>query len=440
VINSLQAQVSFDTLAALQNIHAKSANVFKGDEFYGLLDGGAHGGQSIQMTRNSDAHAARRRVLDRILPSRERAFRIINERAREFASAAWEIAETNGGRVDISQVATWYSFDLISSLAFGQSMDMLRTTNLRWVARCLQDASTFLYWAGFARSVRVFRWLLGSQWPARLGMRYAVQAQRYQDLTESQVDARAARMSQDKVDDGEPEDIFGRLIKAGLYSNIELRADSSLFIAAGSDAVRLTVAATLFYWGRHPDVLAKATREIRSSTTDLENVTDVTLSSLPYLRACIDEAMRLTPPKPSSIPREVNTGSIVVDGMPVPAGMTVATSTYALHRNPKIYPNPDEYRPERWLERPADPKMLAAFNPFLKGPRACPGKMVAYLAMQAALFHLMYRYDVSIEDAGACLGNASLGEKGTRGDEYPFYDWVIGYGNGPVIQLRSRDL
>ncbi|KAK9783893.1 putative Cytochrome P450 [Seiridium cardinale] len=432
--------LSFSTLSALQTIHAKSANVFKGDEFYGLLDGGAEGGQSIQMTQDSEAHAARRRVLDRMMPSRERAFHIINDLAQQFQTTTWELASGNGGLVDINKVASWYGFDVISTIAFGRSMRMLHSDEFRWLPKCLQDASVFLYWGGFARSLQLFRRLLGSSWPSRLRMRYVLQAQRYQDLAERQVSVRASRMDGEKATGSEPDDIFGKLIKADLYSDIDLRADSSLLIAAGSDAVRFTIVATLYYWGRHADIYANVTREIRSIVADPEHITDATLSSLKYLRACIDETMRITPPKPSSVPREVNTGAIVVDGITIPAGMTVGTSTYALHRNPDIYPSPDKYRPERWLERPVDPRMLAAFNPFLKGPRACPGKMVAYLAMQAALFHLVYKYDILVKDAGNGGPMVSPGDNGSRGDEFPFHDWVIGYADGSTIELRARAL
>lgn len=417
----------------------KSANVFKGDEFYGLLDGGAEGGQSIQMTQDSETHAKRRKVLDRTMPSREQAFNIINKLAQEFASTTWESASVNGGLVDINKTASWYGFDLISTIAFGRSMDMLQSSEFRWVPKCLQDASVFLYWAGFARSLRVFRWLLGTRWPSRLGMRHMEQAQRYQHLAENQVSTRSKRMKLEKTSGSGPVDIFGKLIETDLYSVIDLRADSSLLIAAGSDAVRFTIVATLFYWGCHSDVFAKAKKEIRSSVADPGHITDATLSSLKYVRACIDETMRLAPPKPSSVPREVNTGAIVVDGVTVPAGMTVGTSTYALHRNSEIYSDPHQYRPERWLERPIDPRMLAAFNPFLKGPRACPGKMVAYLAMQAALFHLVYRYDIVVKDVATTMSPASPGIDKTRYDKFPFNDWIIGYAEGPIIQLLLRD-
>ncbi|KAK8032609.1 hypothetical protein PG990_002343 [Apiospora arundinis] len=500
--------LSFSTLSALKTIHAKGAPVFKGDEFYGLLDGGPEGGRSLQMERQSDDHAARRRVLDRAMPARDEAFRAINALAGELVDViirghgsnvspimASEKKATTTGRiveVDINQVASWYGFDVITTLSFGRSLDLLRSAEYRWLPRCLQDASVFLYAAGFFRyGLGAWRWLLGSEWPARLRWHTAVEAQRYADLADSQVYRRADRLAQEDEEkattttaavgeDGEDDetvdpkekekkkkpaikksDIFGQLLRANLYSRIDLRADSSLLIAAGSDAVRFTVASTLFHWTtQRPSCtsLARATAEVRESGLTPSTITDAAVlgtSSLRYMRACVDEAMRLSPPKPSSIPREVSatatpTSPMVVDGVAVPAGATVGVCTYALHRDPDIYgPDPHVFRPERWLARPLDTRMLAAFCPFLKGPRACPGKTVAYLAVQLALFHLLYAFDVVEAEEGTAasntreeeeedLGGGGGGAGKNKRNDFFFHDWVIGYAQGPHIRLKQR--
>ncbi|KAK8099919.1 Cytochrome P450 monooxygenase [Apiospora kogelbergensis] len=443
----MRNMLSFSTLSALKTIHAKGAPVFKGDEFYGLLDGGPEGGTSLQMERESDAHAARRRVLDRAMPARDDAFRAINALAGDLADVVKLHLDRNDGEVDINRVASWYGFDVITTLAFGQSLDLLQSPDYRWLPRCLQDASVFLYWAGFFRyGLAGWRWLLGSRWPARLGWHTAVEAQRYAGLADDQVHRRAERLAREdeekataaaaapETEEEETErrgpadqprrnkprgsdDIFGQLLRANLYSRIDLRADSSLLIAAGSDAVRFTIAATLHQWTTpqrsSSASLARATAEVRASGLTPATVTDAAVLGAPlrYVRACVDEAMRLSPPKPSSIPREVSGASggawsMVVDGVAVPPGATVGVCTYALHRDPDIYaPDPHVFRPERWLARPLDARMLAAFCPFLKGPRACPGKTVAYMAVQVALFHLLYAFDV---EGAAAAGEAPL--------------------------------
>ncbi len=126
------------------------------------------------------------------------------------------------------------------------------------------------------------------------------------------------------------------------------------------------------------------------------------------------------------------------DGIRVPRGMTVGISTYALYRDPEIFPDPCEYKPERWLQRPIDPRVHGAFHPFLKGPRACPGKMVAYFAIQLALFHLVSKFDiVSLEDSvSGPVDSPNIPKQ--QEYEYPFSDWIIGFGKGPVLSLYRR--
>lgn len=436
-------QVVFNTLSSLQALHVKSANVFKGDEFYGLLDSGPAGGKSVQMIADNEAHSARRKLLDKALPPREQAFRDINELSHQLIDVIEQEADDSSGIVDIARVTSWYSFDVISTIAFGQSFDMLHTHTWRWLPLCLQEMSAFLYAAGFASGhaplLRFFQWLLRTNWPSRLGLTTAVQAQRYADLAADQVHRRGNRLKlEGPVAASDRKDIFGHLMRAGFHNSADLTSESSLLIAAGSDAVRFSVAATVFYLLQDADARSKAEAEVRALDLGPDGLNESKIASLKYLRACIDEAMRLSPPKAGSIPRETGAGGIIIDGVSIPEGINVGTSTYALHRDPDIYKQPYEYRPERWLQRPHDPRLYAAFTPFLKGPRACPGKAVAYIAMQTVLFHMLREYD--IETAGIGENSVASFESVTASKrqqiDYSFNDWIIGYTKGPFVRVR----
>lgn len=393
------------------------------------------------MISDNEAHSARRRLLDKAIPPRDQVFRDINELSQQLIDVIEQEADTQAGVVDVTTVTSWYSFDVISTIAFGQSFDMLHTDTWRWLPLCLQQMSVFLYAAGYASGhvplLRFFQWLLRTNWPSRLGLTTAIQAQKYADLAADQVHRRGDRMEfEEGVADSGRKDIFGHLMRAKVHDSADLTSESSLLIAAGSDAVRFATAATVFYLLQNAGAKEKVVAEVRAIELGPDGLSESKLSSLKYLRACVDEAMRLSPPKAGSIPRETGEGGIVIDGVPVPKGMNVATSTYSLHRDPQIYKQPFKYRPERWLERPHDPRLYAAFTPFMKGPRACPGKAVAYVAMQTALFHMLREYN--FESAGG-------GEKGVKGFEgvtrsqhhrkdYPFNDWVIGYTKGPFVR------
>lgn len=438
-------QVLFDTLSSLKTIHSKGSNNFKGDEFYGLLDSGPAGGKSVQMIRDNEAHAARRKLLDRALPPRDQIFHDINQIAQRLVLVAEKESDSSAnGAVDVATLATWYSFDVISTLTFDSSLDMLRSQTWRWVPYCLQETSKFFYLSGYSRFLELWKWLLTTEWPSRLGLTMVVAAQQYADLAGQRVKERSDRLAVQKEDGkfptSERKDIFGHLIRHGSHSGADLNSESSLLIAAGSDAVRLVIASTVFYLLKNPPVLHKIVAEVRALDSERpEGITESDFGSLKYLHACVDEAMRLTPPKPSSTPRETDKDGLLIDGILIPEGMNIGVSIYALHRDPEIFKHPLEYRPERWLERPLDPRMLSAFFPFLKGPRACPGRTVAYFAIQLALYHLVRAYDLQEADCeeGQKAGSLKFSQAAIQ-REYPIMDWIVGYGEGPFVKLSER--
>ncbi len=237
------------------------------------------------------------------MPSRDRAFIDINRVSKRFAEVAYSEAQASGGKVDMTKIATWYSFDVINIISFGESTEMLDSNEYRWLPLCLQETSVFLYAAGYAPCVRFWRSFLGSSWPHRLAIGPAIAAQRYADFAAERVTKRRNRLQDEKFDEVQRQDIFESLIQTGLYIDLDLRADSSLLIAAGSDAVRLTIVATLFYWLRNPGVMRKAVEEIRACVSDApDDVTESTIASLKYLRAWSTSQCVLPHPNPAVSP------------------------------------------------------------------------------------------------------------------------------------------
>ncbi len=193
------------------------------------------------------------------------------------------------------------------------------------------------------------------------------------------------------------------------YTPGELFGEAVLLILAGSDTTKTIIAATIFYIVRNPRVYNKLTDEIRSTFTTVDEIRwGPRLSSCKYLRACLDEALRMSPPVPSELNREVLPGGIEIDGKLVPEGINVGTSIYSLHYNELAFPDPFLFRPERWIdsERNSAADVAAAeqsFAPFSSGPRACVGKNLAYLELMVTMGRLLYRTDVRVsEDGGRC--------------------------------------
>ena len=242
----------------------------------------------------------------------------------------------------------------------------------------------------------------------------------------------------------------------------ELHADSALLISAGSDTTSITISAGLFYLLHNPDTLTTLTREIRSTFPSLDAIhSGPVLSGCVYLRACIDETLRLAPPVPSHLPREVLPGGIHVDGQFLPAGTVVGTAPWAIHHNETYFPDAFAFRPERWIptnhhgddDDDGLSTARAAFCAFSLGPRGCIGKGVAYLEVALALAHLLWLYDVCLGEGGPSGGGVGAGEmtpdgwKGKskklgperrREDEYQLFDHFTADRDGPMVRFRGR--
>ncbi len=206
------------------------------------------------------------------------------------------------------------------------------------------------------------------------------------------------------------------------------------------------MAATLFYLVRQPAALRKATVEVRSAFVEIEEIRhSPQLTGCTYLRACIDEAMRLSPSVPGLLPREVLPGGITIDGETLPAGTVVGTAAYVLHHNPAYFADPFDYMPERWSPAGGggeDNIALAAsaFCPFSIGPRGCIGKGLAYAEMTTALARVLFLYDirraVGVADPGE--GHENLGWGRHRPSEFQLVDTLTTSKDGAMVEFRKR--
>ncbi|KAL9094280.1 MAG: hypothetical protein Q9165_003420 [Trypethelium subeluteriae] len=100
-----------------------------------------------------------------------------------------------------------------------------------------------------------------------------------------------------------------------------------------------------------------------------------TCSKLPYLNAVVKETLRLYPPFSGAQPRRFRS-DVVIDGYVIPAGTSVSMSTYAMHRNAEVFPEPERFWPERWMDvgEGRRREMERYFWPFSVGDRRCTGE------------------------------------------------------------------
>ncbi|KAJ4288365.1 hypothetical protein N0V90_011599 [Kalmusia sp. IMI 367209] len=223
----------------------------------------------------------------------------------------------------------------------------------------------------------------------------------------------------------------------------------------GGDTTATTLSAAFFYLSRNPSCYSRLTSEIRTTfSTGADIQTGQLLSSCTYLRAVLDECMRISPPVSGTLWRELpvsDAGSnepLVVDGHVVPAGTWVGVNTYALHHNEKYFSEPFAFKPERWL--PGDgttdhnrKHVHEAFAPFGVGSRSCAGKSMAYMEASLVLAKTVWYFDfergrdAKLDRVGGGTADSAIG----RGhvDEFQLYDQFISGHDGPYLVFKSRD-
>ncbi|XDG03854.1 hypothetical protein ABKA04_003469 [Annulohypoxylon sp. FPYF3050] len=229
------------------------------------------------------------------------------------------------------------------------------------------------------------------------------------------------------------------------YDETTLRAEANLLIIAGSDATAVSLTSIFFYLTDNPYQYEKLVKEIR---TTFETVGDIVygpkLSSCTYLRACIDEGIRLSPAGPSEMSREVLPGGITINGEHFPEGTIVGTAQWVNSRS-DIYGDPNVFRPERWIPDEGSvtqeqvARMRSMFHPFGAGPGNCVGKSLAMVEMMITVARTLHRLDVRRVPGSTMGGGAPELMWGARDKrQLQLVDVYISLRHGPEVQFRKR--
>ncbi len=175
-------------------------------------------------------------------------------------------------------------------------------------------------------------------------------------------------------------------------------------IGAGHETTASSLAWALDHLHREPAVLGRLIEELASlpASADPEAI-----ARLPYLDAVCAETLRLDPVAPM-IGRTLRK-SFVLDGYELPPGCSVAIGILNIHRRPDLYPEPERFRPERFMERE-----YSAFEylPFGGGARRCLGAAMALYEMKLVLATVLQRHRLSLDSAAparAAVRNTTVG-------------------------------
>ncbi|BEI85721.1 hypothetical protein CcaverHIS002_0600080 [Cutaneotrichosporon cavernicola] len=303
--------------------------------------------------------------------------------------------------IDMGLQSSYFSFDVMGVLGFGEPFGMLDAGVKHFYVETLENAMQTLIPFHEISWIRILlRKLLPL--PERLKIFETQNMERF----ERRAKQGSARRDLFTYLLGEEKEDTGQLFK---LTRLELIADAGTIVVAGSDTTSSLLTWFWYYSTKYPQTYKALRSEL--STLSSDQLTDTTtLSKLPYLNAALNETMRMQPAVPGGLRRLVPPGGIDIEGHYIPEGTVLSVPAYAIQHDPRWWGEDcDTYRPERWLDT-TDKYNKSAYLPFSYGSRGCPGKGLAMVEARLAVAQLATRFEFSFPSSF----NQSKFEAGVR--------------------------
>ncbi|KAI1325887.1 benzoate 4-monooxygenase cytochrome P450 [Xylariaceae sp. FL0255] len=391
VVRLAPNELSFNSAASWKDIYGTRPNhqPFIKSDFY---DGGSfasRGVHSIVSVRDPAVHAEMRRYLSPAF-----ADRALNEQESLISQSIDKFVQLLGTRPDGYDICRGYemlTFDIIGDLAFGESFGAIESPAPHpWISvilGALTQGALVDVLKRFPTVGRILKVLF-----YRHIRRLTKDTSRNEDIAIDFIKQRLDRHLPRK-------DFITYLMQDNdekSVSTLQLAAHASDFVIAGSETTATALATITYYLQRTPIVFEKLREEITANFKSYDEIDGRSTQRLKYLKAVILEGMRIYPPLPFALPRVVPPGGDTVDGHFLPANTIVSTNPYASSMDPKNFPQPDKFIPERWLESREEGDTLDATQPFSLGTRSCMGRSLGLLELRLTLCKIIWKYYIEL--------------------------------------------
>ncbi|KAJ2725652.1 hypothetical protein GGI07_001152 [Coemansia sp. Benny D115] len=321
----------------------------------------------------------------------------------------WDKAiEEGNGEVNYHQTFNLVTFTVVSRLVFGRKIysDDNALETVEWMSK------TNLY-----ISIRAMLVLLPKPIFKLLTWPWEHLSDRVNKYIYDSIEMRKNPSPED-AGKGQPMDVLQALVDCEdpdsklKLTREEIHAEALLSLVGGIDPTSFTLIWTFHHIMLNPECHKTLKKELRDKFPGTELITykDLKGGQVPYLEACLYEAMRLTPVPCIQFPRVCPMSQgFTLKGKHFPADTTVFTNIWGSHRSPLNWENPEKFEPMRFINNPKAKQSVFAFG---YGIRLCLGKHLAMMNMLTLLANIFRDYNIDFPSDYTIRGPDVLDENG----------------------------
>jgi cytochrome P450 len=299
----------------------------------------------------------------------------------EQVASRWQIGQPFVARTAMQEVSLEVILQIVFGLSKGERYQQLKPLLTAWLD--MTDSPL--------RSSILFLRFLQKDWGTWTPWGQMKQRQhRVHHLLQAEIDDR-----REKGDEGRS-DVLSLMMAAQdengqAMSDEELRDELLTILFAGHETTATTLAWAFYQIHRNPNVREKLLQELDSLET-FANPMDI--AQQPYLTAVCQETLRMYPVIPVIFPR-ITKSPMKIGGYEFDAETVLMPSIYLVHYREDLYPNAQQFKPERFFERQYTP---SEYLPFGGGNRRCLGYALAQLEMKLVLATVLSQYQLALAD------------------------------------------
>lgn len=220
-------------------------------------------------------------------------------------------------RINVTKWLQWLTFDMVTDVCWGESFECV---SKRKSHPCLALSMDMVSMSCFI--VFVAWWTALKEFLVKISGVEAL----FINLVRSKCET-STKAESDKAS------LYSKLRLAGNPLNQdELDGNLTAVVIAGSETTGFALTATSYYLAMNPDCFRKAAAEVRSHFSSPDEINDTALKQLPYLKATINEALRMTPAEPNGLARKVVVNGLDIAGNYIPKNVRACPVHVCLHR------------------------------------------------------------------------------------------------------------